>query len=73
MRGGAGLLSSLGMVDTGFLASADAAVHFGQQPCVHDLEEHQASLLIQHLLMCRVLFLFMKPLGLHTVLDKTNT
>lgn len=60
------LLSSLGVVYARLLPGADAAIDFGQQPRVDHPEEHQASLLIQYLLVGRMLLLFMKSLRLQT-------
>ena len=52
------------MVDTRFLASTDATIHLRQQAAVNHLEQHQARLLIQNLLMCGMLFLLVQLLDL---------
>lgn len=67
------LLASLSMVYSRLLPSTDASIHFSKKPTVNHLEKHQASLLVQNLLVCGVLFLLVQPLGLKMEQVGTST
>lgn len=67
------LLPSLSMVDGSLFARANAAIHFRKHSSIHQFEEHEASLLVQDLLMCRVFLLLMKLLGLLGGIDHSQT